>query len=228
MHMFQILLVLALLMGSIPGFGQRNTFNQWTAFNNVFTINKVLGINFDAQFRSGDQVKQFSTIILRPGLNVTFKKNFFGTLGYAFVPNRRSAMSVSDMVPEHRIWQQLQLTHPVGFTALTHRLRFEQRFIPTYVASQGELDVNGHDFTTRLRYFVRDIIPFKGIKQFTKGYFVSVQNEVFINTGDKSIVNGKHFDQNRLLLGIGRRFRKEFDLEAGYLNQYINGRNNSM
>jgi hypothetical protein len=37
-------------------------------------------------------------------------------------------------------------------------------------------------------------------------------------------VNNEIFDQNRLYLALGYRLRKSFDLEAGYLNQYINGR----
>ncbi len=223
MHFIHLFFAALLLAGSIRSIAQQKTFNQWTAVNNVFKINNLLGINFDGHLRTSNQLNQISTILLRPGLNVTFKKKFYATVGYAFIASRRSTSGVSDLVAKHRIWQQLQLTHPVGFTALTHRLRFEQRFIPDYFSQGLDLKVNGYDFATRLRYFVRDIIPLNGQKGFQKGYFAAVQNEIFINTGDQSAANGKYFDQNRVLLGLGRRLRKELDLEVAYVNQYVNG-----
>ena len=57
--------------------------------------------------------------------------------------------------------------------------------------------------------------------------FGAVQNELFLNFGDKSAVNGKTFDQNRAYAAVGYRFCPEFDLEAGYLNQYVTQRNDN-
>jgi hypothetical protein len=54
-----------------------------------------------------------------------------------------------------------------------------------------------------------------------------LQNEVFVNIGDKSAVNGDIFDQNRAYGAPGYRFSSRFDAEMGYLNQYINGRNDA-
>ena len=54
-----------------------------------------------------------------------------------------------------------------------------------------------------------------------------MQNEVFVNIGNTANVNGKFFDQNRLYLAMGYRLCTSFDLEAGYLNQYISGRNSA-
>ena len=66
---------------------------------------------------------------------------------------------------------------------------------------------------------------FNNKKAFTKGVFAALQNEIFVNMGNTANVNGKFFDQNRLYLALGYRLRSAFDLEAGYLNQYISGRN---
>jgi hypothetical protein len=51
---------------------------------------------------------------------------------------------------------------------------------------------------------------------------------VFLNIGDKSPVNGKFFDQNRFYLALGYRVNPKFDLEAGYMNQYVSGSNDNI
>jgi hypothetical protein len=115
--------------------------------------------------------------------------------------------------------------HPVAFTTLNHRFRLEQRFISKSAAINNSLETYGNNFANRFRYFFRDIVPFNGKKNFTKGAFAGLQNEIFINIGDKSSVNKKYFDQNRAYLALGYRFSRELDVEIGYLNQYISGLN---
>ena len=83
-------------------------------------------------------------------------------------------------------------------------------------------------YANRFRYFIRNILPLNAEPGFSKGMFAALQNEVFLNFGNKENVNGKTFDQNRLYMAVGYRFSKSFDLEAGYMNQYINGRNNDV
>ena len=75
--------------------------------------------------------------------------------------------------------------------------------------------MSGNLFANRFRYFNRAIISLKKQKPFVKGAFAAVQNEVFLNIGDKSAVNGKFFDQNRLYLAAGYRFSPKFDGEIG-------------
>ena len=96
----------------------------------------------------------------------------------------------------------------------------------TFIADE-ELKRDGSLYANRIRYFIRNVIPLQHQKAFSKGLFAALQNEVFVNIGNKANVNGKYFDQNRLYLALGYRINPSFDLETGYLNQYINGRNNS-
>ncbi len=58
---------------------------------------------------------------------------------------------------------------------------------------------------------------------FSKGVFAALQNEVFFNLQNKSKLNDKFFDQNRAYLALGYRVNPRLDLEAGYLNQYVDG-----
>ena len=82
-------------------------------------------------------------------------------------------------------------------------------------------------FAQRFRYFFRLIQPLnKTEAAFTKGAFVALQNEVFLNFHNKDKLNNSVFDQNRLYLAAGYRFSKKVDIEAGYMNQAVKTLNN--
>jgi hypothetical protein len=87
------------------------------------------------------------------------------------------------------------------------------------------VQTDDHTMTMRLRYFLRNVIPFQKTGDFQRGLFGAIQDEVFVNVTDLEKVNGKFFDQNRLYFAVGYRVNRKFDLEAGYMNQYVLGRN---
>ena len=49
--------------------------------------------------------------------------------------------------------------------------------------------------------------------------FLVASDEIFANFGQK--VTANIFDQNRLILNLGWRFNKDFNIQAGYQNQFI-------
>jgi len=206
----------------------QTTTNAWFSTINTFRIDSNFSLNLDIQVRSTDKAEHLSTFIFRPAINWHFRKNMFFTIGYAAIQNRRSIQGQSGYVPEQRIWQQLTVNHSLGVIPIQHRLRLEQRFIGRYTVTNGDFTTGGNAFANRLRYFTRAIIPFNASKPFTKGMFAAAQNEVFVNLGNKSAVNGRFFDQNRLYLAVGYRLSKKFDIDAGYLNQYIVGANKAI
>jgi hypothetical protein len=200
------------------------THSGWLASFNTFRINHQLSAHLDVQLRSTDEIQQVQTILLRPGLNYHFNKQISVTAGYAYINNRRTVRNVSDLLPEHRIWQQAIANHKWNKVAIAHRFRFEERFIPVAKVVNDELETDRYTNAYRFRYFIRSITPFTKQPSFSKGIFFALQNEVFLNTGNKSAVNGKTFDQNRLYLAIGYRLPLKIDLEAGYMNQYVSTR----
>ena len=233
-----------------PAFAQTQ-FAGWAATFQNYKLSPRTGLYFDAQWRSTGQVRQMQALLLRPGLNFYLTPSLTGTVGYAFIPQQRVSGGVEGYLPEHRIWEQLVFTHPVKLGAhhsgtrhhsdahqhamatLQHRLRLEWRFIPRHHAEGGELVNDGHRYAGRLRYFARAIVPLSlqssspdgtvSPAAFTKGWFAAVQNEIFFNVANTSVVNGKFFDQNRAYLAAGYRLSKQFDMELGYMNQYISG-----
>lgn len=201
----------------------------WLASFNTFKLNNKWSLHADAQLRSSDDLKKMQTILLRPGLNYHFNQRWVATAGYAYIPNRRTIGNVSEMFTEHRIWQQMIFNHKISRAATAHRLRFEQRFLPQVAFDFGDLKKEGVNTAYRLRYFIRNVLPLKSAPSFTQGAFFALQNELLINTGNKAPVNGRAFDQNRLYLALGYRLpHSKIDLEVGYLNQYIEGRNRTI
>lgn len=210
-------------------------FSGWLADFNTIKINKQLSIHSDIQLRSSDQLEHIQTLLLRGGLNYRINSKFILTGGYAFIHNRRVMNGVSGYINEHRLWEQGIFNHPLVIGSgihkrkgtLQHRLRLEQRFIPQTSVANNELKKDKSVYAGRLRYFLRNITPLIPWSSVGKAPFLALQNELFINIGDKSGVNGEAFDQNRAYVALGYRFHTSFDMELGYMNQYTNGRGSS-
>lgn len=222
-----ILFLLLITLSGNSVYSQTQT-SGWLATFNTFKTGKKTSIHSDIQWRSGDDIQFTQTLLLRAGLNYHLSKKITLTAGYAFIHNYRNMGGIDGYVPEHRIWEQFIYSHKLKTVSISHRFRLEQRFLSKTIIDNNQLKNDGSLYANRIRYFIRNILPFNHQPTFSKGMFAALQNEVFLNFGNKENVNGKTFDQNRLYVAVGYRFSKSFDLEAGYMNQYINGRNNDV
>lgn len=195
----------------------------WGAFFNSTKFNAKWGLALDIQVRTADDWGYYvRNTLFRPGITYYLNNKSNVTAGYmlATTNNKFSPIPNKQTLLEHRIWEQYIYNHKIGAVFAMHRLRLEQRFIET----------NGTDdiFSQRFRYFFRLIQPLqKKQDTFTKGAFVALQNETFLNIQNKDQLNKSVFDQNRAYLALGYRFSKKFDIEAGYLNQVVKGINNT-
>ncbi len=217
-HFFSFFLLA--LVGSATAQAQVQQ-SGWLASFNTFKLKNKWSLHFDAQVRSSDNLKQVQTLLLRPGLNYHINKKLTATGGYAYIPNRRTVEGVNDYLAEHRIWEQVVYSHKIKTVAASHRLRFEQRFLPQAIRVADKLETDHYLPAYRLRYFTRHVLPLQRQPVFNQGWFAALQDEVFVNTGNKTAVNGHFFDQNRLYLAVGYRLpATKIDLEAGYMNQY--------
>ena len=202
-------------------------FTGWLASFNTLKLDKKLSLHFDAQLRSTDELQNVQTLLLRPGLNIHFSKKVIGSFGYGFIQNRRTISNVTGEAVESRIWQQLLVNQKINNISSAHRFRLEQRFLPVSKIVNNTLEQDGNKYANRFRYFTRNVIPLSHQKTFSKGLFAGIQDELFFNIGNAAAVNGKTFDQNRLYLSLGYRLNPKIDIETGYMNQYISGRNNN-
>jgi hypothetical protein len=207
----------------------RKDFTGWGAVFASYKLNDKFSIHFDGQLRSSDEWEKIQNILLRPGLNYHINNRMIATAGYAYVGTQRNVSGIWGWIPEHRIWEQFIYNQKFALSArsttLQHRFRLEERFIGTPMVDGSELTTDDFEFAMRLRYFVRMIMPLQKTDNFSKGAFVAFQDEAFFNVKNNDVVtNGKFFDQNRAYVALGWRFSPKFDLEAGYMNQYVLGK----
>jgi hypothetical protein len=181
----------------------------WGAIFYTAKLTDKWGLIGDIQWRSKDDMKEMSSFIIRPGVSYNFTKQLSASAGYAFIPTDYT----HDVVPEHRVWEQLIFAHKNEIlgstnTSFAHRLRMEHRWVPTHVTEHD------HDYlkSNRFRYFIRTITPLFSKELTANTFFLSLQNEVFLN------LKGSNFDQNRAYLAAGYRFSKKFDGEMGYMH----------
>ncbi|WP_407430441.1 DUF2490 domain-containing protein [Arcticibacter sp.] len=194
----------------------------WAAWFNSYKVSDKVGVHFDGQLRTSDDLESLKNVLIRPGITWFFDETKNATAGYALIRTYQKLDGISDAnLTEHRIWQQFIYSQKVSRAGLTHRFRLEQRFI-------GQL---GEDiFSQRLRYFLRAQVPLKNPQgaPFSRGAFVALQNEVFLHLQNRDQLNGYLFDQNRAYAAVGYRFNPSIDLEAGYLNQASKGKHRSV
>lgn len=187
----------------------------WSGWFNSHRLSEQWGYVSDIQLRSSDDWDEAQNLLLRPGITYFLDNRRNLTLGYAWIGTLNNP---GDNLVEHRIWQQYIHSQSWSRAAITHRVRLEQRFVERQNSSDRL-------FSQRLRYFLRSVVPLQDDQSnFTSGPFVALQNELFFNIQHDENVNGKLFDQNRLLLAVGYRLSRRYDVELGYLNQFVNGR----
>ncbi|MEX6687052.1 DUF2490 domain-containing protein [Danxiaibacter flavus] len=210
----------------------QNNFSGWLALFSSYKLNNKLSVHFDGQLRSADKIKEAQSFLIRPGINYMVARNQIATVGYAYVGHFRRINGVSGWANEHRIWEQyiFNQSFPVAERAvsLQHRLRLEQRFISRSEVVNEQLKTKDYVFAQRFRYFARSIFPLGQTSKFTKGMFISLQDEVFFNVTNASAVNNKFFDQNRAYGSIGYRLSPKCDIETGYMYQFVAGRNSNI
>lgn len=121
---------------------------------------------------------------------------------------------------EHRIWEQVILKNKVGRVEIQHRYRLEQRFIENWLKnSDNTFQLDGFVFRQRVRYRFLATIPLSRKYLDNNTLFLSVYDEPFLGFGEG--IGKNILDQNRLYIALGWRFTKDFNVQLGYLNQYI-------
>jgi hypothetical protein len=194
---------------------QTNELSGWAAWFHTQRFSKHWGASFDGQFRSAHHAEYLKNVLLRPNLNYYFGGNKSATLGYAYVStNGRTATGAKTFVKRTGYLSSLYYSKGRCKYGYQSSLSFRATLF-------GSTPTQQEVFSQRVRYFIRGLIPFNNEPTFTNGTFLALQNEVFANVQNKAKVNNHFFDQNRAYVAFGYRINKKIDIEAGYLNQYI-------
>ena len=179
-------------------------------FWNTTIKNGPWGFQGDIQHRNWDILGDMEQLMLRGGLTyrpagtaITF------TLGYAHIRTGELGEGTS-IVHENRIYQEALFSQKIGGRFyLTHRFRYEQRF------------VEGQDMRTRYRYNFFLNVPLNKKDLQPGAIYLAFYNELFIN-GQRDIGNDNEvalFDRNRVYGAIGYSLIEGLRAQLGVMRQ---------
>ncbi|GAL60742.1 DUF2490 domain-containing protein [Algibacter lectus] len=183
---------------------QESDLGNWLVYIGNKKLNSKWNIHNEVQYRNYNAVGDLEQLLLRTGLgyNIDEKNNVLLGYGYILSKNYIGDTDEKVSVNEHRIFQQFTTKQSIGKVGLSHRYRFEQRFVED-------------DFKMRFRYFLGVKIPLQYKEDGNNPLYLSAYNEIFLNT-ESSV-----FDRNRVYGGLGYTFSKQLRMELGYMNQFF-------
>jgi hypothetical protein len=176
-------------------------------FGNLRFTDSPWAIHGEAQYRNHHILRNTEQLLIRTGLQYHLKNGSTSFLaGYGSVTTH-SELEPKTSFHENRSYQEIILRQKTGRIGLTHRYRYEQRWI------------ENQDFRTRFRYALFVNVPLNSIELGEKAsWYVQGYNELFIN-GEKLDGKVQYFDRNRWYLGIGYRVVKNMSFQLGVLEQ---------
>ncbi len=201
-------LIIALMLALVLPFcaqAQDSNLGNWLIYIGNKKLNSKWNIHNEVQYRNYNVIGDLEQLLLRTGVGYNLTENNNNILlgyGYILSENYIGETDKKVSINEHRIFQQFTTKQKIGKVGISHRYRFEQRFVED-------------DFKMRLRYFLGINIPLQYKEDGKNPLYLSMYNEIFLNT--KSSV----FDRNRIYGGLGYKFSKGLRLELGYMNQFF-------
>lgn len=198
--------------------GRWTTEQQTASWYGAFVDHAVTertALWFDGQWRRMGLMNEPQQLLLRPGVQRTIAPGVRVAAGYAYIataPYGKTPLAAP--LREHRTWQQLALAHRAGALSITHRYRWEQRWLASVENAEG--DVGPFGYQHRARYMVRAQSNLPRLQLGDRPLLGFVWNEVLvpIGHGDATV----RLTQNRLGGGVGIPLDARQRIEVGYMN----------
>lgn len=193
----------------------------WYMYFGNHKITDKYSLHTEYQWRRNDWITNWQQSLLRLGLDYQVNPNLIITAGYGWIQTfPYGKQPIAHDFNEHRIWQQLVLQQQSGRLYFHHRYRLEQRFLEHLTTNaSGQAERDGYDYRNRARYRFMVTMPLNRKELSDNTLFVAVYDEVFLGFGGG--IGKNILDQNRLYAALGWRFSKKFNIQIGYLNQYV-------
>jgi hypothetical protein len=201
-NLFMVALTCVLML-PYSSAAQNSDFGNWLIYIGNKKVNSKWNVHNEVQYRNYDAIGDLEQLLLRTGVGYNLSENNHNLLlGYGYILSQNYSAVTEDKldVNEHRIFQQFTSKQKIGNVSLSHRYRFEQRFVES-------------DFKMRLRYFLAFKVPILKTETSPTKLYLSAYNEVFLNT------ESDVFDRNRVYGGLGYQLNNNVRIEAGYMNQ---------
>ena len=194
----------------------------WYTYTGTFRVQPKWSLHTEYQWRREDFGTTWQQSLLRVGVNYQLHPNVLLHLGYGWIETFNYGdypiNGFGKQFPEHRIYQQVNVTQKTGRVDWLHRYRLEQRWNGRFNSADSD-NPDGWTYLNRLRYMVRLQVPLQGPTLDDKEFYLAAYDEIFIGFGKNVAQNV--FDQNRVSFLAGYRLNKNLKIEAGYLQQLV-------
>lgn len=168
---------------------------------------------FDGQWRRMGIGEEPQQLLLRPGVQVTLTPGVRIAGGYAYIATAPYGEAPSATpLREHRAWQQVLLAHRAGPLAVTHRYRWEQRWL----APVNPDGLGAYEYQQRARYLVRAQGDLPALRIGGRPLLGFVWNELLMPVGHSTAT--ARLTQNRIAAGVGLPIDARQRFEVGYMN----------
>lgn len=217
--------IIALLLFPVTGFAQKQIDNQNNAWYMYFGNHRItdrIGVHTEYQWRRHNWGQTWQQSLARVGVDYYTKQGPQFTTGYGWIVSYPYGVQpIKYSFNENRIWQQMILKGKAGRIDFNHRYRLEQRFLEQKNFDSMSLGWEHVDYKIkqRARYRLLVTVPLNNKEMTDKTWFMSLYDEVFLGFGKNVEMN--IMEQNRIAATIGYRFNKDFNIQAGYLNQFV-------
>lgn len=209
------ILLLFGLLTQVQGQTQNRYYDVWFFLNNTFEINHKWSINNETHWRGTRFFLEPEQLLIRPSVNFHLNEFMTTTVGYTYIrsfPN--GTTSLPHAKPEHNVWEQITLSHPINKFKFSHRFRMEHRFQGSLKTTDAEhYQVDGYTFSNRFRYRV----TMK--RKVAKRVFIAAFDEIWLSMNKYFQYPG--FDRNWFYAGAGYEVFQGANVQLGFLHQYV-------
>mgnify|MGYP000883495906 FL=1 len=221
-HLQGLLFLCTTLVGSAQRITAPNT-HLWVSHWGDQRISERWSFHTEGHWRRAELGVHWQQLLLRPAINFHLNDQVLLTQGYSFYINYPyGTYPIRFRNHEHHLYQQVQLTQPIGRAGIQHRFRMEERFIARMVPSADDPDegvLDRYVYQSRFRYRVWVTVPLGHPKVAPGVFSAHLYDEVFLNFGDSERLD--LIQQNRLSGLLGYQVSKPIGILLGYLYQTI-------
>lgn len=194
----------------------------WYTYNGDHKLASRWELHTEYQWRRIDFIRTWQQSLARLGLiykltdrvNVSGGYTLFTTYPYGNYPSADAGVPV----PEHRIYEDIELGDTFGRLELSHRFRLEQRWLGQ-PSDANPRKIANWEYQHRIRYQLSGTFPLSGSTIDNGEFYLNAFDELFISFGRNVGLNV--FNQNRLSGGIGYQVRDNVKLELNYFNRVL-------
>jgi hypothetical protein len=210
---------LLILAADLPAQDSQHAFRTaedqaglWFTYAGEHALSDRWALLFDGNVRRTEFASVWRSFLVRPAIQWRLNPaaRFAAGYGFSYVYPAGNTSGVGHS-REHRIFQQVLLSHTISKLSLSHRYRFENRWF-----EQTDTAAGAHSWLKRqrARYQIKGTFPLGSGRTYLSSF-----NEVFINLGAN--VRYNVFDSNRFAAGLGFRLTNTLRLESYYLNYVV-------